>query len=72
MKPRFTNYQIRHALIGFCGANANSLLHYLAFSLAAEHKAALNSGQVPKEFSDEYLAEFQTAIMEFLDQDDEP
>lgn len=71
-KPEFTEHQIRRALLGFCGANPNALLHYLAFSAAVENEAALNSGQVPDDFTTEYLVELQAAIMKWLDNDDEP
>lgn len=69
---RFTEHQIRRALLGFCGANQNNLLHYLAFSAAVENEAALNSGKVPDDFTTEYLVELQAAIIKWLDNDDDP
>lgn len=63
----FTEDEIRRALVGFCGANRNSLLHYLAFSAMLENEAAINSGGVPETFTTEYLAEFQSAIERWLD-----
>lgn len=71
-KPYFTKEQCRRAALGFCGTNPNALLHYLAFSAAVENEAALNSGQVPDDFTTEYLVELQAAIMKWLDNDDEP
>jgi hypothetical protein len=58
--PLFEPELIRRALIGFCGANQNALLHYLAFTADLENETT------------EELAEFQTAIMEWLDYVDGP
>jgi hypothetical protein len=71
--PKFSVEQIRRALVGFCGANPNGLLHYLAFSAAGENEAAINSGEVPENLTNEYLVDLQAAIMEWLDYvDSEP
>lgn len=68
----FTKEQCRTAVLGFCGANPNALLHYLNFRAAVENEAALNSGESPDNFTTKDLADFQTAIMKWLDNDDDP
>jgi hypothetical protein len=65
----FTEHEIRRALLGFCGANQNALLHYLAYSAAVENEAAINSGQVPETSTSEHLTEFQAAIERWLDKE---
>ena len=66
-EAKFTKEQCRKAVLGFCGANENALLHYLAFSAAIENEAAIISGQAPANSTTEHLVEFQLAIMEWLD-----
>jgi len=66
---QFSEHQIRRALAGFCGANGNALLHYLAYSAATENEAAIQSGEVPETSTEEYLVDFQVAIMEWLDRE---
>lgn len=60
---QFTELQIRRALAGFCGANANTLLHYLTYVAAVESEAA--DGDTPSE--DDLIA-LRAAIMEWLDE----
>lgn len=59
--------KIRRALIGFCGANQNALLHYLAYSAALENEAAINDGEVAETSTTESLVSFQAEIVQWLD-----
>lgn len=64
---KFSDEQCRVAVLGYCGATPNGLLHYLAFRAGIEDEAALNSEQSPESLTTEDLVNFQTAIMEWLD-----
>lgn len=63
----FTEPQIRRALIGFCGANQNAFLHYLAFAAAMENEAARTGSEGLTGPTIDYLTEFRAEIVQWLD-----